>query len=86
MNFQNNSEDARAKILSMKETRGVLRLQLDLSSGTISAFVDGMFAGEMESQLDGEYVWAVVGEQSSIWPLDPISPTYISIKRITSVE
>jgi hypothetical protein len=86
MNFQDNSEDARAKILSMKETQGVLRLHLDLSSGIISAYVDGMFAGEMESQLDGEYVWAVVGEQSSIWPLDTISPTYISIERITSVE
>ena len=86
-NFQvDNCETASAKMLSMKETRGVLRLQLDLSSGTISAFVDGMFAGEMESQLDGEYVWAVIGEQSSIWPMDPTSPTLIRVERITSAE
>ena len=87
MDFQgDNCETASAKILSMKETRGVLRLRLDLSSGTISAFVDGMFAGEMESQLDGEYVWAVIGEQSSMWPMDPTSPTLIRVKRITSVD
>ena len=87
MDFQgDNCETASAKILSMKETRGVLRLRLDLSSGTISAFVDGMFAGEMESQLDGEYVWAVIGEQSSMWPMEPTSPTLIRVKRITSVD